>query len=291
MNRNKNFSVVVCTYKRDKILKKCLTRILNNDLLPSKIIIIDQNNDKKNLNTSLKVFKKFKFNKFKIIKNIKAIGLTKSKNLSLKYVSTKYVLFLDDDILITRNFFQNLINVIIEKKAHGVCGVITNLKKNKIKNFFYYLTNHGVYKDNRYYFQNYKKFLDKSIFYKKIKSLPGGITCFDTNIFKKIKFDEKNITHNYEDVDFIIRLKKIIPNCKLYISLKAFCIDGLKKKQKENISLRFKFMYLLFLKNKSFYFFLIFLLSFFALMLSNLKKINLSIITEFYLILRHQKLK
>ena len=38
------------------------------------------------------------------------------------------------------------------------------------------------------------------------------------NIFKKLKFDEKYIVHNYEDVDFSIRLKKIIPNYKFFVS-------------------------------------------------------------------------
>tara|TARA_B100001175_G_C19503364_1_gene639474 strand:- start:1089 stop:1964 length:876 start_codon:yes stop_codon:yes gene_type:complete len=291
MNIHKKFTVVVCTYKREKLLKRCLIKILNNNFKPSKIVIIDQNIDKKSLNLSRQIFKKYKFNQFNIVKNVKKIGLTKSKNISLNYIKTKYVVFLDDDILINKNFFENLINLIFKKKAHGVCGVITNFKKNKIKNFFYYLTNYGAYKDNRYYFQNYKDYLQKKIYYKKIKSLPGGITCFDTNIFNKIKFDEKYITHNYEDVDFSIRLKKLIMNYKFYISLNSFCIDGLKKKQKENISLRFKFMYLLFLKNKSIYFLLIFLLSFLGLIISNLKNINFILVKEFYSILINQKLK
>ena len=291
MNIHKKFTVVVCTYKREKLLKRFLIKILNNNFKPSKIVIIDQNIDKKSLNLSRQIFKKYKFNQFNIVKNVKKIGLTKSKNISLNYIKTKYVVFLDDDILINKNFFENLINLIFKKKAHGVCGVITNFKKNKIKNFFYYLTNYGAYKDHRYYFQNYKDYLQKKIYYKKIKSLPGGITCFDTNIFNKIKFDEKYITHNYEDVDFSIRLKKLIMNYKFYISLNSFCIDGLKKKQKENISLRFKFMYLLFLKNKSIYFLLIFLLSFLGLIISNLKNINFILVKEFYSILINQKLK
>ena len=291
MKTHKKFTVVVCTYKREKLLKRCLIKILNNDFRPSKIIIIDQNTDKKSYSTCKRIFKKYKFNKFKILKNIHKIGLTKSKNISLKYIKTKYVVFLDDDILISKKFFKNLIDLIFSKKAHGVCGVITNLKNNKIKNFFYYLTNFGAYKDNRFYFQNYKKYLKKNIYHKKIKSLPGGITCFNSSIFSKIKFDDKYITHNYEDVDFSIRLKRIIPDYQFYISLNSPCIDGLKKIQKENISLRFKFMYLLFLKNKSVYFLVTFFLSFVGLLFSNIKKINFLLIKEFYSILVNQKIK
>ena len=291
MEINEKFTVVICTLKREKLLKRCLIKILKNNFQPIKIVIIDQNIDHKSSKIAKNIFKKYKFNNFKILRNTKKIGLTKSKNISLKYVSTKYVVFLDDDILISKSFFQNLISLIIQKKAHGVCGVITNLKKNNIKNFFYFLTNFGAYKDNRHYFQNYKEYLEKKIYYKKIKSLPGGITCLKRSIFNKIKFDEKYITHNYEDVDFSIRLKKIIPKYRFYISLNSLCTESLKKQQKENISLRFRFMYLLFLKNKSIYFLFTFLFSFLGLILSNFKNINYLIIKEFYSTLVNQKLK
>ncbi len=38
--------------------------------------------------------------------------------------------------------------------------------------------NHEIFKDNRFYFQNYKKFINKKI-YKKITYLPRVLTCFD----------------------------------------------------------------------------------------------------------------
>ena len=41
----KNFSVVICTYSRKDFIKNCLEKILNNSVLPKKIIIVDQNHD------------------------------------------------------------------------------------------------------------------------------------------------------------------------------------------------------------------------------------------------------
>ena len=40
-----NFSVVICTYNRRLYIEKCLEKILQNNILPKKIIIVDQNND------------------------------------------------------------------------------------------------------------------------------------------------------------------------------------------------------------------------------------------------------
>ena len=290
MTIKNNFTVVICTYERPNLIKKCLEKILKSNFRPKKIIIVDQNPNETTSNKSKFIFKKHKFTKFKIIKNLLNRGLTKSKNISLKYIKTKYVFFIDDDILLNKNFFKNTIKLISYKKAHGVCGVLTNYKNNKLNNFFYNLMNHGAFKDNRFYFQNYKQFIEKKIFYKKINSLPGGITCFDAKIFKNIKFDEKYITHNYEDVDFCLRLKKKIPNYKFYISLNSFSFDALGKLQKENIIMRIKFMYLLFLKNKNINFFVIFILSFLGLLISNIYKLNFKIFKRIFLILKNENI-
>ena len=98
--------------------------------------------------------------------------------------------------------------------------------------------------------------------------------------FLESKFDEKYITHNYEDVDFCLRFKKKFPKYKFYISLNSFSSDILDKSKKENMILRIKFIYLFFLKNKNIYFFFIFVLSFFGLILSNLNKLNFKLIIE-----------
>ena len=113
---------------------------------------------------------------------------------------------------------------------------------------------------------------------------------FDTSIFRKVKFDEKYITHNYEDVDFVWDLKKF-PEYKFYISLNSFSYDTLDKSKKENLILRIKFMYLLFLKNKNIYFFFIFVLSFFEIILSNLNKLNFKLIIETFKIFVNESIK
>ena len=100
MTIKNNFTVIICTYERPNLIKKCLEKILKNNFRPKKIIIVDQNPNKLTNNMSKFIFKKHKFTKFKIIKNLLNQGLTKSKNISLRYIKTKYVFFIDDDILL-----------------------------------------------------------------------------------------------------------------------------------------------------------------------------------------------
>ncbi len=269
----KNFSVVVCTYNRHNLVERCLKNILANTLLPNKIIVVDQN---LNFLTRDKIINFFKNNNFKnyiIIRNLDKRGLTKSKNISLKYICTKYVFFIDDDIMIKNNYFYENIKLLFKKKGHGSSGVMSNYKSGSINDFFYYIFNYNLFKDNRYYFKNYKKLRKKKTF-SKVYQLPGGMTCFDSKIFKKIIFDEKFIIHNYEDVEFNIRLRSKYENLKLFINFNTSVEDSLNKNFKENIFMRFYYLRLIYLKNRNLKLFFYYYLSLTGLIVSNLLKLS-----------------
>jgi GT2 family glycosyltransferase len=268
----KNFSVVICTYNRKYFIKNCLEKILQNTVLPKKIIIVDQNYDNVSINYAIHTLNKYFYKNYIIIKNLKKIGLTASKNIAIKYTKEKYIFFIDDDISINKFFFINIFKSMEKSKATGISGVISNQKKSFLNIATHFLFNYGPFLDNRYYFNYYKKLKNKIIL-KRIQQVPGGITCFPSSIFKHIKFDEKIITHNYEDVDFCIRLKKIFNNSKFYLNFKAEARDELRKIQKQNLIKRISAMYLLSKKHSSVYFYLVFLLSFLLVFLSNFKEI------------------
>jgi GT2 family glycosyltransferase len=268
----KNFSVVICTYNRKDFIKNCLEKILNNSILPKKIIIVDQNYDSVTEHYAMQTFTKYLYKNYIIIKNIKKIGLTVSKNIALNYVKEKYVFFIDDDISISRHFFLNILISMKSTGATGISGVISNQNKSSFNIIAHLFFNHGPFRDNRYYFNNYKKFKDKPSL-KKISQVPGGITCFISSIFKYIKFDEKLVTHNYEDVDFCIRLKKMFYTSKFYLNFKSEAKDELQKNKKENLQKRVCSMYLLYKKHKSTIYLSVFLLSFLGVLISNIRSI------------------
>ena len=270
----KLFTVVICTYNRHHLIENCLKSILSNTIIPRKIIIIDQNYS---FLTNIKIINLFKSKNYKnylIIRNLIQKGLTRSKNLSLKHVNTKYVFFVDDDLILKKNYFFENIKLIFKKRAQGVCGVISNYESNFIKDFFYYIFNFSIFKDNRYYFKNYRK-LKKQFTHSKVFQLPGGMTCFENKIFKQLSFDEKFIIHNYEDVEFNIRLRKQYNNLKLYMNFNTEAKDCLKKSSKENIFMRFYYLRLIYLRNKSLNLLFFYYLSFLGLIFSNIFNLNI----------------
>ena len=101
--------------------------------MPNKIILIDQNYDYATYNKIVSTFKNKKFKNYLIIRNLIKKGLTRSKNISLKQIKTKYVFFIDDDIILEKKYFQKNIKIMNKNKAHAVSGVISNYENNFLK--------------------------------------------------------------------------------------------------------------------------------------------------------------
>ena len=110
-------------------------------------------------------------------------------------------------------------------------------------------------------------------------------------IFQKISFDEKYIIHNYEDVEFNIRMKKIYKKIKLLINVKSFAYDKLSKNTKENIESRIYFMTLLYLKNKSFKNFVFYNISLFGFFISCIFSKKIKKFKNIIMILKKANLK
>lgn len=120
------FSLIVCTYKRPDALCKLLESVGLQTLYPDQILIIDGSPDL----ATKEIFFEIKYPKLEYFK-VDAIhrGLTKQRNYGIQKVAqtTEIVCFLDDDIVLTPEYFQNLIGTYSQyPKALGVGGFILN---------------------------------------------------------------------------------------------------------------------------------------------------------------------
>jgi len=90
------FSVVIPTKNRFEDLKKIIKSILNQNLIPNELLIIDQSENNHNKSFD-KIIKNQIYLRYFHKKKIK--GLTEAKNFSLKYVKNEIIFFLEDDII------------------------------------------------------------------------------------------------------------------------------------------------------------------------------------------------
>ncbi|TGV04434.1 glycosyltransferase family 2 protein [Flavivirga rizhaonensis] len=238
------FSLIICTYMRCEALSKLLMSIQNQIVYPNEILIVDGSiNDETKQFLEKNFFENLKYYKVEEAQR----GLTKQRNYGINLISSEseIVCFLDDDVILEKEYFKNLINTYKDKKdALAVGGYITNevvWEKSDEKG-----------QKNKYYYDGWMRnessrfkirsllglqpdakpgFLPTFAHGRSIGYLPpsnkiynveffmGGVSSYKKLLFDKIKFS--NYFHGYglyEDLDFCLRASKL---GKLYLNTAA----------------------------------------------------------------------
>src|SRR6187551_83689 len=102
------FSVVVCTYMRPNDILKMLGSIKNQTLYPDQIIIVDAS---LNFDTKEAIENNTIANLEYFFVNEEIRGAAKQRNYGINMVAENIdiVCFLDDDVILTENYFEELI--------------------------------------------------------------------------------------------------------------------------------------------------------------------------------------
>lgn len=135
MTRKKNplVSVVVCTYNGSKTIKKTLNSLNNQSLSKKKyeIIVIDNASS----DSTPEIVKKFtkKYSNFHYVPEPKQ-GLSQARNRGLKESKGKYIAFIDDDAIASKDWLKNIIKAFKKYDYDAIAGDIEAVwPKNKPK--------------------------------------------------------------------------------------------------------------------------------------------------------------
>ena len=127
-------SIIVTNYNYGKYIGKCLDSLLNQNFAKKnyEVILIDDYSK----DNSLKIANEFLFFKnFKILKNLKNLGVAASSNKGIKHAKGNFFVRVDSDDYVSKNFIKELYNKINRKKKYLVFLVIIYmsqiLEKNK----------------------------------------------------------------------------------------------------------------------------------------------------------------
>lgn len=231
---------------RPKALLNLLNSVKLQDLNPNEILIIDgsTNNETREI-LSENSFENLSY--FLVSKEQR--GLTKQRNLGISKVSSssEIVCFLDDDTILDKDYFKNIIaTYMVYPDALGVGGYITNETNwQKVKR-------DSAIKNNEFYFDGFKRldgsrfvlrkklgldadkppgflpefshgrsigFLPPSGEIYQVEQLMGGVSSFKKEIFLEVQFSHYFEGYGlYEDADFTLRLSK---NGRLFVNTNA----------------------------------------------------------------------
>jgi|TARA_R100000501_G_C2628220_1_gene122399 GT2 family glycosyltransferase len=229
------FSLIICTYQRPKALLSLLNSVVQQSFYPDQILIIDGSLDAATEEAlSKREFPNLEY--YMVAEQDR--GLTRQRNYGIQKTAEdiEIICFLDDDIILEPDYFENLIKTYSAfPDAIGVGGYITNEvnweKSDRAAEF------------DEFKMDNYiRKFGSRNLLRKRLGLLSdeppgvmpefsnglsigflppsgkiypvdffmGGVASYPKSLFQKIKFSDYFDGYGlYEDMDFCLRASKI----------------------------------------------------------------------------------
>jgi GT2 family glycosyltransferase len=240
------FALIICTYMRPKPLLELLQSIKVQTVYPTTILIIDGSLNEET-GTVLQQYHFENVHYFVVPPEYR--GLTKQRNYGIERVSdeTEIVCFLDDDTVLEKDYFEQLLKTYeIHSEALGVGGYINNETKWEFVGDRYHVS------PKEYYFDGWKRneasrfvlrkklgldsdcppgysslyshgrsigFLPPSEKIYEVEMLMGGVSSFRKKVFESLQFSTYFEGYGlYEDADFTLRVAKL---GKLYLNTAA----------------------------------------------------------------------
>ena len=237
-------SVIIPTRNRPEELYNCLKSISSQTHLPQEVIVVDSSEDKIKEEVQ-KVTSHFPSLNIRYLHT--SPGLPHQKNVGVRNSHGEIVLFLDDDVLIEKNFIEEILKVFATFPWQEIGGVMGNdLNTERIPRWslrywlrqIFFLYNSGSGKFRLSGLQTLPFGLSGI---RRTQFLVGGFTAYRKEVVEKIPPDEENFTFYPEDLDLSYRVSKFYNN---YYAESARCRhlpssqDRLKGEERRKIWIR-----------------------------------------------------
>jgi GT2 family glycosyltransferase len=204
---NNKFSVIICTMNRPRDLQDCLESIAYQDRMPDEVIIVDSSVDQRSAGVAADYSAVLPLRYFQTRQ-----GLTYQRNFGIQRARGTILLFLDDDVILTREFLREIERgFLLDDRVAGVGGLFTNIvRKSPASRFFrkvFMLTRvdgHGQMQKSGFAAHPWAAPEQKICL---VEVFCGAAAAFRREIFSKFSFDE--IFSGYgllEDADFSYRV-------------------------------------------------------------------------------------
>ena len=179
-------SIIIINYNGLNLLKKCPSSLFEIDFLNYEIILVDNNSTDDTIQYLTK-----NYPKIIIIKLEKNKGFAEPNNIASKIAKGEYLLFLNNDTIVTKNFLSELINSINKNTQIGICQSLLLKLDDSIDSSGDFIDELGVV-------YNSKTSVNSD---RKISSARGASMLIRKEIFNELKGFDEQFYVSFEDVD------------------------------------------------------------------------------------------
>lgn len=189
-------SVVIPTYNREKIIKKCITSVLNQSYSNIEVIVVDDCSE----DNTIEIIKTIKDDRIKVYKLDRNSGACAARNFGINKSKGKYIAFQDSDDIWLENKLEQQYKYLLDKKVDMVfCGMNRYNDKDSKKQFF---PSFGFDEDKNHLYQELYE-----------NRVSTQCILIKKEVAEKIKFDES--IKRYQDWDYAIRISMKYKMCFL----------------------------------------------------------------------------
>jgi GT2 family glycosyltransferase len=242
MEKNK-ISINLVTYNAEKYIKLCLDSVFKQNFQDFQIIIMDNHSSDKTVSIIEKDFLP-KYKNIKLIKNSENLGFAIAHNIGISNSNSEYILLLNQDIILEKNYISYIIDFLEKNKDYSsCCGRLLKLKFDEKNNIIKtnVIDSLGLKHNFGFKFKNIAEGELNSEKYDNdfdIWGASGALPIYKRSSIYKISDLKKNYYEVFdeaffmykEDIDLAFRLKNEGFKSKYISSSIAYHERGLKNK-------------------------------------------------------------
>lgn len=226
MNKNYNLTFVVVLYNMKYSDSNSLKSLFKNEIFLNQLLVIDNSTNQEVLKYN-SIENKYKFHYIKMNGNA---GISKAYNEAIRNVNTKWIVFLDQDTEIDKDYINEIYNIAkIESDISAYCPIV------KSNNLIVSPAIMGKYKAKTFYNEiEIQKTKEKQITF-----INSGV-LINKEVFKAIGNYDEDIFLDFVDHDFADRYFKEFGNVKTMNSNIMHSLSALNNDCSETALKRFE---------------------------------------------------
>lgn len=195
--KNPLVSVLIVNWNGADVLDTCIRSLINQSYKQIEIIVVDNNSS----DTSREILKKYK--EILLIPSSQNLGFAGGNNLAYTKAKGKYILLLNTDTIVTKNFLQELVSEIEQDITIGIVQPKVLYENGTINSLGAFLTATGFL-----YYPGYGKKDNLPLYNKEtdVFSAYGACMLISRKVIDKIGLFDPDYFMYFEETDFCMRV-------------------------------------------------------------------------------------